>query len=381
MEVARPGRMRILLALPLLLACSSRYEGEAPAGDAMAGADGKADDGDQTAGLAPWSVSRHVFFSRQLDGDTRARIEADLDLIAALGARYVRTDVWWYAVEPAPDRFDDAVLAQYRWYVLEAERRGLGVIAIASNPPDWARQLYDSGKRRELAAAFGRYTERLAVEIGDLVSYYQLSNEPNHILDAPDGDTDVRLFVEGRAGLERGRAQIGAVVPLRTVVNVLVDGHDSPIGPGWEEDVRYYLTHGAAGAIDVVAIDHYPGTWSIGDWGGNIVDRLFALGAEHGVAVAIGELGYASARCVPPFNSEEGQVGWIRQQLPRLRAKLADPAVTGGTRLEFANWFKLDDRNSGNCFDPEDNFGVVRTDRSAKPGFAVLRAEIAEFGP
>lgn len=376
-------RIRILLAIPLLVSCNSRYEGhgqdEEP--DAMPGPGGKGDDGGQAGGLAPWSVSRHVFFSRQLDEDTRARIEGDLELIAELGARYVRTDLWWYAVHPAPDRFDDEVLAHYRWYVLEAQRRGLGVIAIASNPPAWARQLYDSGRRDEFAAAFGRYTERVAVEIGDLVTHYQLSNEPNHVIDFPDSDTDVRLFVEGRAGLERGRAQIGAVVPLRTVVNVLVDGHDSPIGPRWEDDVRYYMTRGAAGAVDIIAIDHYPGTWSIGDWGGNIVDRLFDVGVEHGVAVAIGEIGYATARCVPPFNSEASQVGWIRQQLPRLRAKLTDPAVVAGARLEFANWFKLDDRNSGNCFDPEDNFGIVHTDRSAKPAFDALRAEIGEFAP
>jgi hypothetical protein len=375
--------MRIFLALSLLASCNKIFEGDAfddaSAADAMPG--GKADDGDQTGALAPWSVSRHVFFSRQLDEDTRARIEEDLELIAELGARYVRTDLWWYAAQPTPDRFDDAVLAHYRWYVLAAERRGIGVIAIASNPPDWARQLYDSGERDEYAAAFGRYTERMAVEIGDLVTYYQLSNEPNHVIDFPDSDADVQLFVEGRAGLERGRAQIGAAVPMRTIVNVLVDGHDSPIGPRWEDDVRFYMTHGAAGAIDVVAIDHYPGTWSIGDWGGNIVDRLFGVGAEHGVAVAIGEIGYANARCAPPFNTEGGQVGWIREQLPRLRAKLADPAVTGGARLEFANWFKLDDRNSGNCFDPEDNFGVVHTDRSAKPAFEALRGEIAKFAP
>jgi hypothetical protein len=323
--------------------------------------------GDEALGLlgakadAPpvaWSVSRHVF-----PGDAPDALARDLALVAELGATYVRTDVWWYAIEPAPGQYDAAALALYRDYVDEAARHGLGVIVILSNPPGWALDL----ERDQLVAAFGAYSERVAATLGDRAFYYQLWNEPNNVVDVPDSDTDSALMRAGRDGLARGAPG----VPVRTAINLLVDGHDGPFAH-WEDDVRYYLDR-AGDAIDVIAIDHYPGTWSVGDWGGNIIDRLFALGAERGKGVAIFETGYATSWCSLPLHDEAAQAAWIHEQLPRLRAKLH------GRRLDVINWFKLDDRNTGNCFDPEDNFGVVRTDRAKKPAFEALRAEIARY--
>lgn len=321
-----------------------------------------------------WSVSRHVF-PPGWDSDTSARVERDLELVAELGARYVRTDLWWFAIERSPGQYDAAALAYYRWYVDAAAARGLGVVTILSGMPNWAHAL----DRDDLADAFGRYAERVAAVVGDRVTMYQLWNEPNHVIDVPDHDTDIRLFVVGRAGIERGRQAIGATQPFVTAINVLVDGHDAPFGPSWQNDVRYYLEHGARDAIDVIAIDHYPSTWSFGDWGGRVLDRLFALGEEQDKAVAIFEVGYSTPPCTMPAHTEAAQARWIREQLPRMRAKLTDPAVTRGVPFSLVNWFKLDDRNTSACLDPEDHFGVVRTDRSKKPAFAALAAEIAAF--
>jgi polysaccharide biosynthesis protein PslG len=357
---------RVAILLAAVAGCASM-----PAGaDEIVDDDGKADGG--SARTIPWSVSRHVF-----PGEPRARITGDLELIAELGAKYVRTDLWWFSIEPQPGHYDTAALDHYRWYVEEADRLGLGVVVIVSNAPGWAHDLYKAGKRDELAAAFGRYSERVAETVGDLVTYYQLWNEPNHVIDFPDGEMDVKLFGAGRAGLERGRATIGATRPMRTIINVLVDGHDGPLGR-WEDDVRFYLARAGA-SVDVISIDHYPGTWSFGDWGGNILDRLFALGHEQHKAVAIFEAGYSTSHCSLPFNTLDGQARWVREQVPRIRAKVKNPEVTRGVRFELANWFKLDDRDSSDCFDPEDNFGLVRTDRSKKPAFTVLADEIAKY--
>lgn len=353
--------MRALAIVALLGACGVPAKLEVDAG--VDGGGGKTDD--PTTRSAPWSVSRHAWPS-----DPKAVVTRDFELIAELGARYVRTDAWWYAVQPTAGGFDEAALEFYDWYVDEAQRHGLGVIVILSNAPEWAKQL----DRPALAAAFGAYAEKVASRVGDRVTYYQLWNEPNHVNDFPDGDTDVALFHAGRAGIERARTAIGATVPLRTVVNVLVDGHDTPFGPGWESDVRYFFERGAGPAIDVIAIDHYPGTWSIGDWGGNILGRLFALGDAYDKQVAIFEAGFSTSRCTLLANTEQAQANWIREQVPRIRLRVAHR-----DRFELVNWFELDDRNSGNCFDPEDNFGLVRTNRSKKPAFHALREQIATF--
>jgi hypothetical protein len=321
-----------------------------------------------------WSVSYHTW-----PGDG-TRASGDLALIAELGAGLVRTDAWWYAIEPARGQIDQAALDYYRWYVEEAGRHGLDVLVVLSNPPDWARQLYQSGDRGAFCAEFGEYAAAVGETVGDLVADVQLWNEPNHIVDVPDGDADVCLFLEGRRGLELGRQRAGAGDgPLRTYINLLVDGHDAPIGPSWQTDVDFYMERGAGSAIDVIGIDHYPGTWAIGDWGGNILDRLFALGLRHGKEVAILETGFSTAGCILPLNTEPAEVGWIDSQLPRIRAKASDPAVHRGVRLVLANWFKLDDRPATDCWDLEDNFGVVRQDRTRKPAFDALRAAIAAF--
>ncbi len=362
---ARPFRSTILAHVASAAACVAGCAVDpAPAGL------------DDVLAEAPvrWSVSYHTW-----PGDG-ARASSDLGLIAELGAGVVRTDLWWYAIEPARGQVDQAALDYYLWYVEEAGRHGLDVLVVLSNAPEWARQLYQSGDRGAFCAEFGEYAAAVGESLGDLVVDYQLWNEPNHVVDFPDGDADVCLFLEGRRGLALGRRRAGAGDdPLRTYINLLVDGHDSPIGASWQTDVDFYMQRGAGQAVDVVAIDHYPGTWAIGDWGGNILDRLFALGQKHGKEVAILETGFSTAGCILPQNSEPAQVGWIDSQLARIRAKVSDGAIHRGVPFALVNWFKLDDRPATDCWDLEDNFGVVRQDRSRKPAFDALRAAIAAF--
>ncbi|MGE0868075.1 MAG: family 1 glycosylhydrolase [Kofleriaceae bacterium] len=367
-----------LLAALMVVSCTTTDEAE---GDMGGDGDGKADgNGVSVPRNIPFSVSRHVWPPGERDSDTQELLQQDLKLIAELGAKYVRTDIWWYVIEPSKGTYNEAALDYYRWFVEEAGRNGLGVVAILSGAPDWANDLYNQNQRQAFTKAFGAYSEKVAAKIGDLITYYQLWNEPNNFLDLPNGETDIQLFREAKAGVVRGRTTIGAQQPFRTAVNVLVDGHDG-YWYDWEGDIRYYMNNGARDVIDIITIDHYPGTWSVGDWGGNILDRLFSLGKEQGKAVAVFEMGYSTTKCTLPLNTEDGQVRWVKEQLPRMRAKLYNPSVTKGVKFELVNWFKIEDRNTQNCFDIEDNFGVVRTNRSKKPGFDVLRAEIAKFWP
>ena len=366
----------LVLAAMAAIACDASWMGDTDGVDGGGGG-GKADDAGSSS--VPWAVSRHVWPPRIGHPETsESLLEEDLDLIASLGARYVRTDLWWYVIEPQMGAFNQPALDFYRRLVDKAAARGLGTIVILSNAPQWAKDVYGRD-RGQFYQHFRSYAAMVAQTVGDQVTYYQLWNEPNHVSDFVDGDGDVQLFISGREGIREGLALIGEEDrAIETAINLLVDGHDGAFS--WMNDVAYYMDKGAADAVDIIAIDHYPGTWSIGDWGGNILDRLFGLGETYGKAVAVFETGYATASCLPPFfNSEGGQAAWVRQQLPRLRGKLADPAVTRGVPFALVNWFRLDDRDSGDCVDPEDNFGVVHTDRSPKQAFSALRGEIAKF--
>lgn len=322
----------------------------------------------------PWSVSRHVWPSQD------QALGRDLDLIAELGARYVRTDVWWYSIEPERGRYDVDALVSYSRFFDEAKKRGLQVLVVLSNAPRWAKELYERGGKDEFFAAFGAYAAEVAQLAGPRVRYYQLWNEPNHVTDFVDGDGDIQLFKRGRAGIDAGLRAAG--IPnhdTTTMINLLVDGHDAPIGPSWMSDVDFYMQRGAASAVDVIGIDHYPGTWAIGDWGGNILDRLGTLGRRHGKAVAVLETGLSTTPCTMPWNTEDAQAKWIDEQLGRIRTKTR-ALEASGVKVTMLNWFKLEDRETTDCLDLEDHFGVVRSDRSKKPGFGALKRAIAAFG-
>lgn len=326
-----------------------------------------------TRGSTPWSVSRHVWPGPD------ANLGRDLDLVAELGARYVRTDVWWYSIEPERGRYDANALASYSRFFDDAKRRGLEVLVVLSNAPEWAKSLYERGAKKEFFAAFGAYATEVAKLAGARVRYYQLWNEPNHVTDFVDGDGDVQLFQRGRAGIAAGLRAAG--VPnheTKTMINLLVDGHDAPIGPSWMGDVDFYMQRGGASAVDVIGIDHYPGTWAIGDWGGNILDRLGVLGRRYGKEVAVLETGLSTTPCTMPWNTEDAQAKWIGEQLGRIRTKTR-ALEASGVKMTMLNWFKLEDRETTDCFDPEDHFGVVSTDRSKKAGFGALKRAIATF--
>jgi hypothetical protein len=324
----------------------------------------------------PWSVSRHVWPAKTPADE--ALLARDLNLIAEVGARFVRADAWWYAIEPERGVIDANALASYGAFFAACRARGLEALIVLSNAPAWARELYERGERTAFFDAFERYAAEVAKVAGSQARYYQLWNEPNHVLDFVDGEGDVTLFARGRAGIHRGLGLAG--VPnhrFTTMLNVLVDGHDLPFGPSWQTDVDFYLER-AASSIDVIGIDHYPGTWSVGSFGGNIIDRLAALGRRWKKAVAVLEIGLATPRCTMPWNDEDAQARWINSELPLLRAKTR-AAIASGVRVEMLNWFRLDDRNTGECFDPENHFGLVHTDRTKKPAFDALRHQIDRF--
>ena len=88
------------------------------------GGAGKADDPAHSG--VPWAVSRHAWPPRIGDPQTgELLLEEDLDLIASLGARYVRTDLWWYVIEPQMGVFDHSALDFYRRMIEKAAARSM----------------------------------------------------------------------------------------------------------------------------------------------------------------------------------------------------------------------------------------------------------------
>ncbi|MCW5828355.1 MAG: hypothetical protein KIT79_03465 [Deltaproteobacteria bacterium] len=299
-----------------------------------------------------------------------------------LGGKGVRTDVFWRDIEPARGVWDYGKLQFYTNFVSNIRWHGLEPLIIFSNAPDWAVQLYGQDKAA-FWAAYERYIREVVLWIGDRVNHYQLWNEANHLIDPIDAADDWQLF-----------ARAGAVVrnldpAARTYINVMANL------AGWEAAVTDWLVK-AGSYIDVIGIDHYPGTWACcfyTDWGplDTLLQRINTPGNPwYGKDGAILETGYSSWAWL--LADEYDQRDFISQALPVIRTKVNSNNATRPYQVVVLGWYQLidtctDQFNPGNCWvnggvygmGPEAHFGIIHSDYSNKVGYGALKTEIGKF--
>ena len=288
--------------------------------------------------------------------------------ITALGGTGVRTDIYWKDLEPAQGQWDEETFAFYDDYVSLAIERGVEPMVIVSGAPDWAVALYlvDSAAFWE---AFDAYVQRVVERVGDRVTHYQLWNEPNHIIDPIASEDDHLLF--SRAG-----AVIRAVDPDAVFyANALTDI------AYWEEAVTDWVEQ-AADYIDVIGIDHYPGTWSgvdYTDWSPlDTLTRRINDPADpwYGKQGAIMETGYSS--WAPWVADEEDQRDWIEQSMPVLRERVVSNNETNEYAVLHGNFYQLIDVDTDGV-GQEAHFGILHSNFTEKQGYSALVQQISQF--
>jgi hypothetical protein len=328
-------------------------------------------------------------------------------LLEDLGVGGVRLDLDWGWLEPAPGRPD---LAAWRWYeafLAEAARRGLAVYGLLYQPPPWARSLWREAPTAFLAA-WEAWVQRVGRAWPDGLAVVQAWNEPNNYVAALKGDAmlfDVRRVGgvevpvgvpwEALAALFRAaRAAFPRTVPIAVnpLANLLPPW---PSGGCWLDWLPFTerLLREAGDAIDVVALDHYPDTWHPGtgplEWSclQEATGRLAAPGSPwRGKALAVGELGYASAPAGPRLGpwrwfpatprGEDTMAAWYAAALPHVVGLLAEQP--GPRTSPWINVYELFDAplpvGGSSLLAIEDHFGLVRRDGTPKPAYAVVRA-------
>lgn len=145
----------------------------------------------------------------------------DWDRMAALGARWVRQDFAWSAIEPADD--------DLRWtgtdsIVRDATAHGLEVLALLTYAPAWANGGHADNKYPPTAAhaaSFEDFTYRTARRyLPRGVTAYELWNEPNHAGFWKPGPDPVaytdRVLVPGAADIRRAAAESGVQATILT---------------------------------------------------------------------------------------------------------------------------------------------------------------------
>ncbi len=316
-------------------------------------------------------------------GGLAAETQAAFNKIVELRAEHVRSDFAWAAFQPNGPA-DHLSISWWSDYLNWANTAGLDVIVLLTSPPTWAKNLYNGycavffitclvyvyPDKEAFFDAWRNYCREIASHFGDRVYYYQMANEENHFIHSFVGDADeARLFNECYEGLISGEGTTAAnhKKHFRTIVNAWADAGQL----GWDQTMRRWLTD-AGGAIDIAAVDHYPGTWccfSFTEWGP--VEQLLGIVREYGKWGAVMETGFSTwgwDLWNPNYQWE--QTIFIHDAFVTIRGLIRPHnQVYLNNKIMLLNWYELVDVRSdggGTMLPPfgERHFGIY----SCAPG-------------
>ena len=187
--------------------------------------------------------------------------------------------------------------------------------------------------------------------MGDLSITYQVLNEPNNPIYSIFDSETLPTAVMSAARLIKSR-----VPGAKVLVNFLVDI------PHWQRDAERLLSQTGT-SIDVVGIDHYPGTWALGPnkgWTSGIqmlssIDTTTPGTLWYGRELAIMETGFSTN--VPGLRGPAQQESFFHDLNQALQNR--GPMRN---KLLFVGFYELCDSNSHAFLNPEAHFGLLKDD-------------------
>lgn len=308
-----------------------------------------------------WGVSWHP--SDETDGAIAP--SAQMDAAKELGVGLLRFDAPWTKLQPTADApFDPKLLATLRARVDGSLARGMHVKINLGNYPGWAVELL---KRDPEAffARYGAYVEAAVDGLGPGVSYFQLGNEFNTILDPIPREHDAQVFLTAREVIDRFKAERPGW-KVKTVINVC-DTFSIP----WHDELEGVMK-AASSAVDVVGYDFYPGNYShLHDWSAwpglaHVEDVMRRYGKEGGAC----ETG-----CLTAFG-EERQARWTAESTRAMLNIIARSPLKD--RFVFGIFYELMDPPKLPFYPTEGTFGLMTARGRHKPGFEAFRQVVAE---
>jgi hypothetical protein len=304
--------------------------------------------------------------------ESPADVEADLDLMASTGAKWLRASLTWGSIELQPGVYDWTGTDRV---VQGALDRGMSVVAVISSAPGWDRKpgcVTDECAPNDLApyAAFARVAAQRYAPLG--VHAWEIWNEPNHVAfwgPRPDPVAYTDL-------LRQASSAIHAVNPTATVMN----GGLAPAADGGGEIspltfLRRIYELGGGPSMDAVAHHPYqfpdPPTSPEASNAFLQTERLHELMAFFGDgAKKIWGTEVGAPTRGPESVSETDQAIWLRQYYDIWNGW----AFTGPLF-----WYAA--RDTGDANRLEDSYGLVHHDRNPKPALAAFRAMVASSAP
>ena len=284
---------------------------------------------------------------------------------ASVGFGWVRTDVHWDQVIPDGRKANAEALGWYRSFLAASRNLGIKNMVVLSNPSE----LVASQSTSERLRCWKTYVETVTQEMGSLCDAFQLMNEPNN---------PVYRFFEAEdaaKALSEGAAIIHHALPkARVAINVSMEFW------GWKKYLSTLLKR-CGPSIDMVGLDHYPGTWTIGPpmerWADAVeVAKEIANASPdsewHGRSFAIMETGYSTNTLCRDGHQQSAYFA----HLTTIANTLKQMPLTNGLLLGI---YELCDADSSAWVDPEPHFGLLTSELLPKTAAATVSQLIAFF--
>lgn len=288
-----------------------------------------------------------------------SRVRHGFEEAAALNVEFVRTDVRWSAILPDGVTPDRNALNWYKSFFETARSYGLRPMIVLSSPPSSVRHL----PKRELLNLWQLYIEQVVSDLGNLCNTFQILNEPNNPIYSVFDSSTLPKAVMIASQLIKNR-----VSGAKIIINYLADL------PHWRRDAEHLLSQ-TGKSIDIVGIDHYPGTWAIGPnkgWASCMhtlsgIDTTTPGTVWYGRQLAIMETGFSTN--IPWLRGATQQKDFYLDLDKNLR-KIGPLR----SRILFVGFYELCDSNSHAFLNPEAHFGLLMNDcATRKPAFAIAK--------
>lgn len=303
-----------------------------------------------------------------------AEVDADLDAMAATGAKWLRFDFDWASAEPTP--------GNYRWTYIDrvvnkARARGLRILATPSYTPTWARPAGTTDKYAPAdPGTYAAFVKAAASRYAPLgVHHWEIWNEPN-----------VQQFWQPAPNVGQYAAMLKAAAGAIRSVDAKAVVLNAGLAPAADTADGQYISPrtflsrlyqaGARTSFDAVAMHPYAWPYGIsaaGDWNQwNSMPKTYDImvangdGAKKIWATEYGAPTGANSRAV----SEADQARFVRE---------AFPAWAGQVWSGPVFWYSFRDAGTDPA-DLEDNFGLQRRDARAKPALAEFTRVMTQAG-
>ncbi|MBM3605794.1 MAG: hypothetical protein FJX25_13920 [Alphaproteobacteria bacterium] len=302
-------------------------------------------------------------------------LRAELADYAAMGVRWLRTDLNWATIQQGgPDSFDwsemDRVVDLARAYDIK-------VLPVAGSTPEWAWQNPERPSPPRDAEAFGRFL-RVAVARYSTrgIDTWEIWNEPNlegPFPPQPDAREFARILKAANASIKAADPDATVILGgLAAVVETNLSG--DPLVVSATDFLETVYAEGAGDSFDALGFHPYTGadlpdlnasgnSWAM--MAGPIRDIMTAHGDET-KKIWITEYG-------APTNRDGGGVSPERQaELMRASVELARATPWIGPLF----WYSYRDLGTDPT-DRENWFGLMTTDGDAKPARSALEGLVA----